>query len=141
MNEQGSKKDICHQQYFRSQTKTALYACIDTSTGYCDDDPNPDPCEHSSMMWVISDDKKTLYLDYYYEVDCRRENFNYRSTGTFFDKCRNYFDHPPCQPDAGYDACSLRFNGTDAGDETCGGCKDCVCFDAVMYSLSPEVPP
>lgn len=142
VDEKGTKKEnLCHQQYYRSQVKFPLYVCEDISTGYCDDDPNPNPCVHSSSMTKLSDDKRTIFTDIYYELGCKQENFNYRGTSKVLDDCGMVFGFPPCQADLYFDACSLRFNQTDAGDETCGGCKDCVCYDGFMYSLSSTVPP
>ena len=138
-----ASKDVCHKPHYRSQTKNP-FGCSDTSTGSCDDDniiysPDPSPCKHSSMMTVLSDDQKMLYYDDYDEVGCKPENFIKRNRGQTLDTCRTFNDYPSCVPE-GFDACSIRFNQTSTGDANCGGCKDCVCFDGDMFSLSPIVP-
>ena len=143
----GAQADVCHQKYYRTQSKFPLYVCEDSHTGNChdgDDDyysPDFGPCERSSSMWVVSDDKKTLYMDWYKEYGCEKDKYDYRDTGKALDSCMYFPDFPQCKPELNFDACAIRFNQTEAGDDTCGGCKDCVCVDSVWYSLSPAVPP
>ena len=143
-----AQADVCHQKYYRTQGQFPLYVCTDTNTGACHDDDgddyyNPDqgPCVRSSNMWVLSDDKKTLHVDFYKEYGCEKDNFDHRDAGKALDSCRVFPDFPQCKPELNFDACAIRFNQTEAGDETCGGCKDCVCVDSSLYSLSPAVPP
>ena len=94
---------FCSEPYFRSQTKSALNVCIDTSSGMCDDDPNPDPCVKSSQMSVLSDDQKSFYYKIFDGLDCLPENFVRNGDLVLLDTCKVFNGFPTCDSSKNFD--------------------------------------
>ena len=94
---------FCTKPYFRSQTKSALYVCMDTSNGMCDDDPDPDPCQKSSQMHVLSDDQKSFYIKEFDGVDCLPENLVRNNDPVQFDTCGVFNEFPTCNSSKNFD--------------------------------------
>ena len=141
----GYDLSYCTYDYQSATYTLKMDVCENYDSWCCGETNCPDPCTHSSIISKLSDDNTYWYSKYYDEHGCKEENFLYDSNKKYFDVCLLYEgsdpqNPPPCDPKANFDACALRYNGTNADDDTCNGMKHGYCYDRTMYSLSQVVP-
>ena len=133
----------CTEDYLRATYTYKMDVCENYDSPCCGEENCPDPCTHSSTISKLSDDKTYWYAKSYTEHGCKEENFEHNSAKKPLDVCysgEGNTSPSPCNPEANFDACALRYNQTNAGDDTCNGMKDGYCYDKSMYSLSNTLP-